>query len=272
MLHPWHVSIDPEWVLAILVFAVDYAVVVWVLERRGERVPLWRRLCFAAGLTLIALALLSPIEHLALTSMLSFHLLQNVIIADWAPPLILLGLTPVMVVAVTRWRGAGVVLKPAVAFGIWVATWYVIHLPPVYDYALEHRAALGVEHVAFIVSGLIFWWPDVIPGTLTSRGRVIYLFLAMIVMMPLDFFIALYDRPLYSFYLHTPKLWDMSALTDQRIAGGATALMETAVLSVAMFIAASKLVAESRSDRSFVVRPAGSTAETGTPARGRSSS
>ena len=253
-------------------FALDYAVVTWVLERRGARVPTWKRLSFAAGLTLIAVALLSPIEHLALTSMLSFHLLQNVIIADWAPPLLLLGLTPVMIAAIARRPGVRWVVRPPVAIAIWIVTWYVIHLPPVYDYALHHRAALGVEHVAFIVSGLIFWWPDIVPGSLTNRGLVLYLFVAMVVMMPLDIFIALYDRPLYAFYLHTGKLGGISALTDQRIAGATTALMETAVLSIAMFIAAGKLVAESRSDRAYAVRPAGSTAETGTPVQGRSAS
>jgi cytochrome c oxidase assembly factor CtaG len=270
--HPWHWSIDIEWVVALVVFALDYAVVTWVLERRGHRVSRLKRVSFAAGLTLIAVALLSPIEHLALTSMLSFHLIQNVIIADWAPPLLLLGLTPVMVAAIARRPGVGVVIRPPVAMGIWVATWYLIHLPPVYDYALQHRAALGLEHIAFIVSGLIFWWPDIVRGSLSNRGRVLYLFVAMVVMMPLDIFIALHDRPLYDFYLHTPKLGGISALADQRIAGATTALMETAVLSIAMFIAASRLVAESRADHGYAVRRAESTGETGTPARGRSAS
>jgi len=48
-----------------------------------------------------------PIEHLALTSMLSFHLLQNVLIADWAPPLLILGLLTPMVLAVDRLGLAG---------------------------------------------------------------------------------------------------------------------------------------------------------------------
>ncbi len=269
MVHPWQVHLDIEWVIALVVFAVDYAAVTWVLERRGHAVSTWKRVSFAAGLALIAIALLSPIEHLALTSMLTFHLVQNVIIADWAPPLLLLGLTPLMVAAIARRPGVATVVKPQIAMLIWIVTWYVIHLPPVYDYALQHRAALGVEHIVFIVSGLIFWWPDIVPGALTSRGRVLYLFIAMIVMMPLDIFIALYDQPLYDFYLHTPKLGDISTLTDQRIAGGVTALMETAVLSIAMFIAASKLLAESRGRP---LRRVESTAETGTPAPGHTSS
>src|SRR3954471_2357874 len=164
MLDPSQPSLDPEWAIAVVVFALDYAVVARSYRRRGVPVQPARCALFAAGLALIALALLSPIEHLALTSMLSFHLLQNVIIADWAPPLLLLGLTAPMIAAVGRPRIVRWAVRPQVALPVWLVTWYVIHLPPVYDYALRHRAALGVEHLVFIVAGLMFWWPDIVPG------------------------------------------------------------------------------------------------------------
>src|SRR5689334_11250920 len=167
MVHPWHFSGDWEWAIAIVVFAVDYALVVRHLGRTGRPVPARRVLAFAGGLALVAVALLSPIEHLALTSMLSFHLLQNVIIADWAPPLLLLGLTAPMIAVVARPAAVRWLVRPQVALPVWLVVWYVIHLPPVYDYGLRHRAALGIEHLAFIVAGLMFWWPDVVPGWLT---------------------------------------------------------------------------------------------------------
>ncbi len=99
MVHPWQLQADPEWAAALVIAAVDYAVVVRALGRRGSPTPRVRIWSFAAGLALIALALLSPIEHIALTSLLSVHLLQNVMLADWAPPLLVLGLSPAMVAA-----------------------------------------------------------------------------------------------------------------------------------------------------------------------------
>src|SRR5689334_19101114 len=167
MLDPWQPSLDPEWAIAVVVFAVDYAVVARSYHGRGMPVQTARCALFAAGLALVAVALLSPIEHLALTSMLSFHLLQNVIIADWAPPLLLLGLTAPMIAVVARPAAVRWLVRPQVALPVWLVVWYVIHLPPVYDYGLRHRAALGIEHLAFIVAGLMFWWPDVVPGWLT---------------------------------------------------------------------------------------------------------
>jgi putative membrane protein len=246
MVHPWHFSGDWEWAFAIVVFAVDYALVARHLGRTGRPVPGRRVLAFAGGLALLALALLSPIEHLALTSMLSFHLLQNVIIADWAPPLLLLGLTAPMIAVLGRPRAVRWAVRPQVALPVWLIAWYVIHLPPVYDYALRHRAALGVEHLVFIVAGLMFWWPDIVPGGLTQRGRVLYLFVALVAMMPLNFAVALIDHPLYDFYRDTPKLWDLSTLGDQRLGGAVTLLAETLVLTIALLIAARGVVREAR--------------------------
>jgi cytochrome c oxidase assembly factor CtaG len=241
LVDPWQPSIHPEWVVAVAVFAIDYAVVARFYRRRGQPVDRTRALLFAAGLFIMAVALLSPIEHLALTSMLSFHLLQNVMIADWGPPLLVAGLLPVMVRTIDGNRAVRTLARPWPAMSLWAAAWYVIHVPAVYDYALEHYWALGLEHLIFIVTGLIFWWPDIVPGYLTASGRVIYLFVALAVMMPLDVFIALYPDTLYSFYEHTPKLGGISALTDQRIAGATAVVAETAVFAIALFIAAAGL-------------------------------
>src|SRR4249919_1299413 len=100
MLHPWQPVLDPEWAVALTVISADYWLVCVLLRRRGAPVSPLRALAFGAGLVVIALALFSPIEHLALTSMLSFHLLQNVMLGDWAPPLLLLGLSAPMIRAV----------------------------------------------------------------------------------------------------------------------------------------------------------------------------
>jgi len=77
------------------VFLVAGAVAAFLYARaaRGERPPWWRVALFSAGLLLVVGALNSPLESL-LYRLLLIHLLQNVMVADWAPPLLLLGLTP----------------------------------------------------------------------------------------------------------------------------------------------------------------------------------
>jgi cytochrome c oxidase assembly factor CtaG len=242
LLHPWQFVFDPEWAVAIVIVAVDYGVVVWVARRTGRVVPLWRQAAFTAGLAAIAIGLLSPIEHLALTSMLTFHLLQNVIIGDWAPPLLLLGLTPWMISSLAKVEWLRTFMRPKVALGLWLGVWYVIHIPALYDYALTNRGVLGVEHLALIFAGLAFWWPEIVPGQLSADHKVWYLVIAFIAIAPLDTVIWFANHPLYGFYEHTPKLGDISALADQQIGGVTMALESDFVLLLAAAIAAVKLV------------------------------
>ena len=48
---------------------------------------------FALGLLLVAAPLNTPLETLAAHYLVLAHLLQNAMLADWAPPLLILGLT-----------------------------------------------------------------------------------------------------------------------------------------------------------------------------------
>ena len=123
MVHPWQFQADPEWAAGIVIAAVDYALVVRALDRRGVPTSRWRIAAFTAGLVLIAVALLSPVEHIALTSLLSVHLLQNVVLADWAPPLLVLGLSPALGAAAERRRVVRTLTAPPVAHGYRLAAW-----------------------------------------------------------------------------------------------------------------------------------------------------
>ena len=237
VIHPWVFVFDWEWMLALVVVGVDYALVVRALARRGEPTPWYRIAVFAAGLGLIAVALLSPIEHLALTSMVSFHLLQNVIIADWAPPLLVLGLTPAMFAMAERHTVVRAATNPVFALVFWLAAWYGLHVPAFYDYALRHHWALGVEHVIFVLAGLVFWWAVLSPGRMRPPARLGYLLIAFFAASPLSLVLALAQSPIYHFYLDTPKLWGFSALRDQEVGAITMALEQAAILFVACAIA-----------------------------------
>jgi putative membrane protein len=243
MVDPWRIQADPEWAFAIAIVAIDYAVVVRANRRRGVDTPTWRIASFAAGLALIAVALLSPLEHIALTSLLSVHLLQNVILADWAPPLLVLGLTPAMLAACERRRPIRLRTSPAFAISYWLAAWYVLHLPAVYGYALTHRWALGVEHLVFLTAGIAFWWPVLAPGRMQPGPKLFYLFGAFIAAAPVALALAL-THPQYSFYVHAPRLWGISPLEDQQLGAIAMAVEQAAILFAACSVVFFRLMAE----------------------------
>jgi cytochrome c oxidase assembly factor CtaG len=243
MVDPWRIQADPEWAVAIAIIALDYAVVVRAWRRRGTETPGLRIAAFAAGLVLIAVALLSPLEHIALTSLLSFHLLQNVILADWAPPLLVLGLSAAMIAACERRRPIRLLTSPAFALGYWLAAWYVLHVPAVYGYALTHRWALGVEHLVFLTAGIAFWWPVLAPGRMQPGPKLVYLFGAFVAAAPVALALAL-THPQYSFYVHAPRLWGISPLEDQQLGAIAMAVEQAVILFAACSVVFFRLLAE----------------------------
>ena len=137
-----------------------------------------------------------------------------------------------------------VLANPPFALGLWLVTWYVTHIPAVYDYALRNQGLLGIEHLAFLISGLAFWWPEIVPGYLSPIGKVSYLALAFLAISPLDLFVYLANHPLYTFYRDTPKLGGISALADQQIAGVAMAIESNLVLLTVIAFALMRLLSD----------------------------
>ena len=106
---------------------------------RGDAPGRWRCASFATGFFLVAASLNSPLETIAAHYLLLIHLLQNALIADVAPPLLLLGLTPRMRASLaTRFPWP----RARVALPIWLAAWYGTHAAGFYDWALRSGWAL----------------------------------------------------------------------------------------------------------------------------------
>ena len=112
----------------------------------------------ATALALILAAFASPLQPLAVHTFLWAHLLQNVVLAEWAPALLVLA-----VPRATAARAAGFPLfRPFVALPVWLVTYFTWHLPWIYDYALRHpHSLLHVEHLTYLLAGICLWWPVV---------------------------------------------------------------------------------------------------------------
>lgn len=77
------------------------------------------------------------------------------------------------------------------------------------------------------------WWP-VVHGRLSSGVKALYMFGAFVLGSPLGLLLALIPRAVYDFYVAAPRLWGLSPLADQQIAG-ATMAAEQAVVFFAVF-------------------------------------
>ena len=233
---PWSPTFEP-------LFALLGAGAVWLYVRAWRpsdpRPPAWRAWSFGLGVALIVVALNSPLETIAVEYLLLFHLLQNVVIADWAPPLLVIGLTPVMRerVAVRLGRPFAVATRPAVALTVWLAGWYVIHLAPLYDAFLRTPLLLNVEHLLLIAIGLLFWWPVIadVPHAVSTLGRIAYVFAAFVGSAFLGLALT-FSPPVYGYYEGlSERLWGISTEQDQNL-GGVLMSSEQALIFLAAIV------------------------------------
>ena len=207
---------------------VPVLAVTYVLVTRGYRPSRARIAAAAAALALIAAAFTTKLQPFALHTFLWAHLLQNVVLAEWAPALLVLAVPPAL--------AARVRVPPLVALPVWLVTYYVWHLPVIYDAALRRpHSLLHVEHVTYLLAGLAVWWP-VVHGAYSSGAKAAYVFAAFVLASPLGLVLALIPRPIYGFYAHAPRTWGPSPLADQQIAG-VTMAVEEAVVFFAVFVA-----------------------------------
>ncbi|HEY2207998.1 MAG TPA: cytochrome c oxidase assembly protein, partial [Gaiellaceae bacterium] len=176
----------------------------------------WRLVAFVTGLFLIAASLNSPLETIAAQYLLLIHLLQNALIADVAPLLVLLGLTPRMKEEIGR-RG-GDRLRARWILPLWLAAWYLTHLAVFYNWALRTGWGLNIEHAILMAAGILFWWP-IVTGRLSPPEGLGYLAAAFIGSTFLGLAFIFSSRPFYTFYEHAPRLWGLSPIRDQNLGG-----------------------------------------------------
>jgi putative membrane protein len=206
------------------------AAVVYARAARADPPGRGRCASFATGLVLVAASLNSPLETIAAHYLLLIHLLQNALIADVAPPLLLLGLTPRMrerLAARFPWPRARVALP------IWLAAWYGTHAAGFYDWALRAGWALNLEHAILIAAGLLFWWP-LVAGRLSTATALGYLGAGFVTSAFLGLAYIFSTRAFYGFYVHAPRLWGLSAVRDQNLGGILMNAEQTAVFFVAI--------------------------------------
>jgi cytochrome c oxidase assembly factor CtaG len=213
-----HASLEA--VVLVPLLALAYA---WIARRQPERS---RIMCAAAALLLIFLSFVTELQHLATHTFLWAHLLQNVVLAEWAPALLVLAIPPTVADRVR--------IPMTLALPVWLITYAVWHLPWIYDYALRHQhSLLHVEHLTYLLAGLALWWP-VVHGPEPTGVKAAYVFGAFVLASPIGLLLALIPRAIYSFYAHAQRTSGPTPLEDQQIAG-ITMAFEQAVVFFAVF-------------------------------------
>ena len=230
-------SLDPLPWIGTLVAAGAYLIAVRRVNRAHPRVPVPRRRVAAwlAGLATILVALVSAIDAYA-ADLLTVHMVQHLLLAMVAPPLLALGAPITLVLrTATPWARHRVILpvlhsrlvrvlaSPLVAWSAFTMVMWLTHFTPLYDAALEDPVLHDAEHLVYLVSGLLFWWPvvgaDPAPWRLGYGARLAYVGSQMPVNAAVGLAIYFAATVLYPHYATIERSWGPDALTDQQIGG-----------------------------------------------------
>lgn len=226
----FHVHLDVLSVVVVLEGAY-----LWAVRRLGPRnlpegesaVSRGQLIWFTAGVATIFVASEWPIHDLSERYLFSVHMVQHTLISLVAPPMLLLGMPAWLLRRIIAPRPVRAALRqltrPLIALVLFNGVIVVTHWPLVVNGMLQHHPLHLVGHLVLFGTATLMWWPVVSPlpemPTLSYPGRMLYLFLQSIVPTVPASFLTFGSTPLYSFYEHAPRIWALSALTDQRIAG-----------------------------------------------------
>ena len=191
---------------------------------------------FALGVLMMLVALVSPIDVLGDSYLFSAHMLQHLILILIVPPLLIVGTPRWMVHMGLRWRplrrAEQTLSRPLTAWLAGVLTLWVWHLPVLYNAALANEDIHIFEHLCFLVSASIFWWPVLAPVEdlrLPPLFAAAYVFAGCVADTLLAIVITFAPVGLYPAYLHPvdtlgilPLLrgqWGLTAAVDQQVGG-----------------------------------------------------
>jgi putative membrane protein len=154
-------------------------------------------------------------------------MVQHLLLTLVAPPLILLGIPNWMLSPLVRPRLiyylAAWLTQPIVAFVAFNAAFAASHLPALYDLTLENHGAHIAEHLIFMATAVLMWWPVLSPMPELPRIayplQILYIFLQTLPGSAVGALITLSETPLYQGYANAPRIIDISPLMDQQIGG-----------------------------------------------------
>lgn len=206
-----------------------------IRQTRPAQFTVGRLSAFLTGLMILWLAIGSPMDGFA-DALLSAHMVEHLLLMSFVPPLVLLGYPQVPMlrglprVLTVRVLGSLLRIKLLRTFGKFLVTpvvaWLTMnlvflgwHMPAAYDFALEHERWHDFEHICFLGSSILFWWPLIRPWPTNIRylrwNMLPYLVGADVVNTALSAFLAFCGRPVYSYYIENPNGFGIAPMPDQ---------------------------------------------------------
>jgi putative membrane protein len=231
-------TFEPLQLIPVVVAGLLYFRRAQTLAARGHPVASWRLWSFGTGLALTFIALASPIDAVGEQQSFSVHMIQHLLLGDLAPLAIVLGLTGPLLRPVLSFHWIEqlrVLAHPLVALPLWAVDLGAWHLPVLYQAAIHHSGVHALEHLMFFTFGALMWAPlvEVLPGPVWfgTGAKIGYVLVVRLYETVLANVFGWAGRVFYPYYSGRPRLFGLSALADQGVAGGVM-LVEGSIVTV----------------------------------------
>ena len=241
LLLSWDLRVE---LVAILILAGSLYTWGWrrIRDRQASQRPLatgWRLAAYLGGLTILGVALMSPIDVLG-GQLFFMHMIQHLLLVMIVPPLLWLanplpfymwGLPVPARHQAGRLlsrrsgfrRGLYALTAPGLVWMAFVAFLLGWHDPTAYNAALSSDLVHDLEHVTFFATAMLFWWLVIGAGprlrSLSRGARLALLVVTVPVNMAAGVVIAFASQPIYTYYTTVPRLWGITVMLDQMIGG-----------------------------------------------------
>ena len=226
--------------LSVLLLWLPYRARLRTLADEQRPIESWRPWCFAAGLVVLAAALIPPMDRLA-DELLVAHMVEHLLIGDAAALLLVLGVSGPLLAPLLRHPVIGrlrILAHPVVAVAVWAVNFYLWHLPVLYQAALRHPALHGLEHATFLGFGIAMWMallgPLPRPTWFGNGARLLYIIAVRLVGTVLANVMIFSGTVFYPYYRLGDAHWHISPMGDQ-IAAAGVMMVEESLLTIALF-------------------------------------
>ena len=186
-----------------------------------------RTTLFSVGMACLWLGADWPVHDLAEGYLYSVHMAQHLLFTLVAPPLLIAGMPAWMWRDILRPRWLFIVFRfltrPIVALILFNGLLLFTHWPEIVEASVRSELTHFSLHVLLFGSAILVWWPVMSPlvelPALTPPAQMMYLFVQSLAPTIPASFLTFGHTLLYPVYGTFPRIWGISALNDQLIAG-----------------------------------------------------
>jgi putative membrane protein len=195
-----------------------------------------RTLYFALGNLALLLTLCGPLDVLGDDYLFSAHMLEHLSLELIVAPFLVLGLSRMFIrkVLAVRWvrKIEEVLGTPLIAWCLGIGVLWIWHLPAFYNAALQNERLHIFQHLTFLVSASVFWWPILAPPgyrRLNTLPAIFYLYFGGLANSILGALLTFAPVGLYPLYIHPENEfgalnlirngWGISVKADQQLGG-----------------------------------------------------